>query len=157
MSAPKHLWRFPTAKAITSLAERFGLPNADLMQDWEWEVADPLRKDEFFHAYMHGGLSDDERFTIMETIIQSFEEDDVALESNRQWERVLTAIEDNLDLHIYTVWYWSDLENENIDDIWRVTPFLREILFKHRANYAQPGEVANSDSALVVPPSAPSE
>jgi hypothetical protein len=44
------------------------------MQDWEWEVADSERINEFPSAYESGELSDDERFTLMETILQSFED-----------------------------------------------------------------------------------
>ncbi|MCP5384447.1 MAG: hypothetical protein H6913_07510 [Altererythrobacter sp.] len=44
------------------------------MQDWEFEVADANRIDEFLSAYQSQELTDDERFTLMEMIIQSFED-----------------------------------------------------------------------------------
>jgi hypothetical protein len=46
----------------------------------------------------------------------------------------LRLLEQNIELHAYSVWYWSDLENELGDEIWHVTPFLRKIVdrFKHR-------------------------
>lgn len=138
MSVPEHLWRFPTATAIESLARRFDLPNTKQMQDWEWEVADPKRIGDFKKAYSSGALNDDERFTLMETIIQSFEDLDESLEENVEWAETLKIIEENLDLHIYSVWYWSDLENDNDGDGWVVTPFLRTILHKHMERYAQP-------------------
>jgi hypothetical protein len=34
-----------------SLATRFGLPYHDDMQDWEWEVADSARFEEFLATY----------------------------------------------------------------------------------------------------------
>ena len=49
------------------------------MQDWEWEVASPERIDEFLAAYEGGELTDDERFTLMETLLQSFEDVDAPL------------------------------------------------------------------------------
>jgi hypothetical protein len=70
MTVPEHLWRFPTEQAIASLAARFDLPNESYMQDWEWEVADPERIDEYITVYNSGELNDDERFTLMETIVQ---------------------------------------------------------------------------------------
>ena len=136
MSVPEHLWRFPTADAIASLAARFGLPNTKEMQDWEWEVADPQRKEEFFDAYKSGDLSDDERFTIMETIIQSFEDSEEEFHHSGLWAAVLRSIEENLDLHIHTVWYWSDLENDNEGEMWKVTPFIRDILNKYKEKFA---------------------
>ena len=73
-SVPEHLWRFPTQAAIERLAERFGLPNTPDMQDWEWQVADPERTDEFLSVFLADELDEDERFTLLETLIQCFEE-----------------------------------------------------------------------------------
>ena len=132
MSVPEHLWRFPTREAIDSLAARFGFPNSPQMQDWEWEVADAARIDEFLLAYKSGELGDDERFTIMETILQSFEESDFDLSSDARWKEVLAAIEARIDLHAYSVWYWSCLDFEDPQDWFRSTPQLRGILERHR-------------------------
>jgi hypothetical protein len=108
-------------------------------QDWEWEVADAERIDEFLSAYESGELSDDERFTLMETILQSFE--DLKLFEGRpdpdpRWQRVLEILDQNIDLHAHSVWYWSALDAEDPDDpelqFW-VTPFVRIILAKHRS------------------------
>ena len=137
MSVPENIWRFPTRKAIDSLAKRFDLPNTPDMQDWEWEVSDADRIDEFLSAYESGDLDEDEKFTLMETIIQSFEELETSLSKEPRWNNVLQLIEDNINLHIYTVWYWSDLENDNKDDQWRVTPFIKTILMRHKHKFAQ--------------------
>ncbi len=124
---PEHLWRHPTAAAIDSLATRFNLPNHEGMQDWEHEVADPNRVVEFIDAYKNGELSEDERFTIMETIIQSFEEQERSLDDSKEWKEVLNLIESNVDLHIYTIWYWSLVEEESENNWWNVTKFIRQI------------------------------
>jgi hypothetical protein len=71
---PEHLSRFTTREAIDRLAQRFGLPNTPGMQDWEWQVAYPARIPEFLAAYAMGGLSDDERFVLLEV-----------LGANRRW------------------------------------------------------------------------
>jgi hypothetical protein len=138
MSVPEHLWRFPTAAAIDSLARRFGLPNDPSMQDWPWEVADAERLDEFLAAYEGGGLSEDERFTLMEIILQSFEDLAASTGFDARWDRALEAIDRNIDLHANSVWYWSALENENPAELWLVTPFLRRILEKHRGRLEDP-------------------
>ncbi|PHQ31403.1 hypothetical protein CEE69_31285 [Rhodopirellula bahusiensis] len=133
MTVPEHLWRFPTREAIASLAIRFDVPNEPHMQDWEWEVADPARIDEYLNAYHVGELSDDERFTLMETMIQAFDDLPGPLEADVRWEATLSILDENIDLHAYSVWYWSDLEYELGDETWRVTPFLRKLVDKHRA------------------------
>lgn len=132
MVVPEHLWRFDTATAVDSLARRFGLPNDPGMQDWPWEVANPDRLDEFLAAYEDAGLGDDERFTLMEMIIQSFEDLGPAMAEDPRWERTLEAIDKGIELHAHTVWYWAAVDTENPDEQWLVTPFLRKILKKHR-------------------------
>jgi len=135
MSVPEHLWRFPTQKTIESLAKRFNLPNTPDMQDWEWEVADSDRIDEFISAYESGELNKDEKFTLMETIIQSFEELEIPLLREPRWKKVLNLLEDNIELHIYSIWYWSDLEFDNKDEQYRVSPFIRPILMKYKDKF----------------------
>ena len=133
MPIPEPTWRCPTRKAIDSLAEKFNLPNTPDMQDWEWEVADPSRIEEFLVAYESGELSDDERFTLVETIFQSFEELPDSIDTDPRWAQVLDILVSHFELHAYSVWYWSDLKNETkAEDSWRVTPFLRQVLAKHQ-------------------------
>jgi hypothetical protein len=133
MTVPEHLWRFPTAQAIASLADRFSVPNDQHMQDWEWEIADSNRISEYLAAYKSGELNDDERFTLMETIIQAFEDLPDSLDADCRWTEVLQLLDSNIDLHAYSVWYWSDLEDELGDESWRVTPFLRKLVQLHKA------------------------
>lgn len=87
MKEPK--FRCPTKKAIKSLATRFGFRYSDNMQDWEWEVADYAQIDKIIETYKCNKLSDDERFTLMETIIQSMEDLGLALKFNEKWSKVL--------------------------------------------------------------------
>jgi hypothetical protein len=108
------------------------------MQDWPWEVADANRLDEFLTAYETAGLSDDERFTLMEILLQSFEDRARFHGFDPRWNRALEALDRNINLHAYSVWYWSDVENELEQDQWLVTPFLRQVLSKHRDRLARP-------------------
>ena len=135
MSVPDHLVRHPTAAAIASLAERFGLPNAPGMQDWEWEVADSERVDEFVQVYEHEALTDDERFVLMETILQSFEDLKADLSTDKRWLRALGLLEGNIDIHVSSVWYWSCLDNEDLDMCWTITPWMRALHSKYERAY----------------------
>jgi len=126
ISEPKY--RCPTKAAIDRLAKIFGLPNTPEMQDWEWEVADYNRISEFVNEYKKSTLSDDERFTLLEIIIQSFEDSNTKLSENQLWHDVLSLIQQNYELHAHTIWYWSVFDNvDEEDDIWRVTPFMRKL------------------------------
>lgn len=67
-------FRCATEAAISSLATKIGLPNTPDMQDWECQVAPPDRLSEFLSVCDTENLNDDERFCLMEIVIQSFEE-----------------------------------------------------------------------------------
>ena len=141
MSVPEHLWRFPTRAAIDSLAKRFGLPNEPGMQDWEYEVADPDRLDEFIDAYDNGGLSDDERFTLMETILESFDELlGASGVLDPRWEQNLARLDRNIGLHAHSVWYWSCVGRDDPEEQFRITTSVRRIFDKHRDRLQTPSK-----------------
>jgi hypothetical protein len=131
MTLHERFIRYPTAQAVDSLAVRFNLPNHPEIQDWEYVVADSSRLDEFLDAYNSGELTDDERFTLMETILQSFEELQGKLNAHPRWRETLAILESNFNLHVYTVWYWSGRDEGPVDGEWRVAAPLRSILDRH--------------------------
>lgn len=134
MPVPEHLRRFPTEDAIESLARRLGLQSPPRMQDWEYEVADSSRIHEFLSLYNDVSLSDDERFTLMGTIIQSFEDEPNLLDRGSLWGDVLATLEQQIDLHIHTVWYWAQPDAHE-EHIWHVSPYMREILAAHHSKF----------------------
>lgn len=139
----EHCWRCPTRAAIDALALRFNLRNTRDMQDWEYEVADAKRINEFLAAYESGELNDDERFTLMETLLESCceaEMYDKAFLSSDVWKKILALLEQNIALHIYTVWYWSDTEQaeEDTSDSVVITPCIRTILLRQQQRFALP-------------------
>ena len=139
MSVPEHLFRSPTRASIEALAQRFELPFDTSMQDWEWEVADSGRIDAFLEAYRSGELDEDERFTLMVTIIQSFEDAPQAPEADPRWREVLELLTKSIDLHISTVWYWAATDHECLDEAWQVTPSIRKLLHEQSNKFAQQG------------------
>ena len=141
MEEPSHILRYPTGEAIEQLAARFGLPTGPDMQDWEWEVADSNRIDEFLAAYETGGLSDDERFTLMEMILESFEEigrEGIDLCADARWRRTMEALERNISLHAHSVWCWSCLEAEGPEEMFHISRFIRQIMAAHRSLFTEP-------------------
>ncbi len=103
------------------------------MQDWEWEVADPNRLDDFISAYQSGELDDDELFTLMEIIVQSFDDLGSAVSSDPRWQTASDLLDTNIAIHARTVWYWSCPDTDDQERQWAITPFIRPILVKHRA------------------------
>ena len=111
------------------------------MQDWEYEVADANRIDEFIAAYQSGQLDDGERFTLMEVIIQSFEDIGDHLDTDPRWQTVINLLDTNIKinlldtnikLHASTVWYWGNPEECDPEDCWSVTASINRIWIKRR-------------------------
>ena len=131
---PKKYWRFPTKEAVDNLSKQLDLPNEPNMQDWEWEVADPNKIKLFFNHYFNGNLSEDEKFTLMEVLLQSFEESSINLDSSVEWKEIMISIEKSWPLHRYSVWYWSCWE-ENEKDCWRISNFMKNIIENHKKEF----------------------
>ena len=134
MEIPEHLWRFPTAKAIASLVSRFQFAAHSHMQDPEAELADPERIDEFLATYENGDLTDDEKFLLMEILLNSFEHSDRSLLSQTQWPRTLALLDHNISLHIYTVLAFSDPESD-----WLIGPDIHVLAARHGSAFGLPG------------------
>lgn len=110
MNVPQRYCRFPTAEAIDSLVARFALRNEPNMQDWEYEVADPDRLAEFLAALERDDLTDDERFTLSEIVMQCFEElsdDTHDVSRMEEWQRFVAMLRARPTLHAFTLCYWS--------------------------------------------------
>jgi hypothetical protein len=125
---PEPLDRWPTTAARKSLASRFDLPCDPFSQDWEWEVADPSRFEEFLDTYKTSILDEDERFALMEILIQCVEDMDLpALESSPEWHSIATLLRARADLHASSIRYWSCLDDRDLKDCSRVSGPMRVI------------------------------
>ena len=127
--APEIPDRWVTPAARMSISRRFDLPHDPYSQDWEYEVADPSRFGEFLGAYRSGGLDEDERFALMEILIQCVEEMDLpSVESSPQWHSVADLLRAHAGLHASSIRYWSCLDDRDLEDCFRVTGPMRAIL-----------------------------
>jgi hypothetical protein len=94
-----------------------GLPDLDqYSQDWEYEIANSSRVDEFVSFYESADLNQSEKFALMSLITSSF--DDAVTEGKIQygiWEKIKGHLIRDIDLHRKTILYWSLVEEE-VDD-----------------------------------------
>ena len=124
---PEHLWRFPTGAARELLAARFELLLDDSDQDWEWTNSRLEQLPDYLAAYQSGELNDDERFTLMEMMIQCAEDEP----AKTHLKPVLQLLDANTRLHLYSIWYWACVGSE-LSDSWKIAPEMRAILWRHR-------------------------
>lgn len=119
-----------TSAAMAALALRFDLPQHEHMQDWEYEVADSERIGEFLDAYLSEPLTADERFVLMEIIVQSSEDHPAPLSAQPRWGEVVESLRANVALHATTISYWAcvDEPSQPLEELWRVTQAMRELV-----------------------------
>ena len=117
--------RYPTKKSIEFLSKYLNLPTDPFMQDWEYEVADPHKINEFMAAYHSDKLNDNDKFLLMELILQSIE-DSTNFHQTLAWENVLNSLENNIPLHATSICYWA-CGNSPLEDCWKITPYIRKI------------------------------
>lgn len=123
MIEPK--FRCSTNEAILRIAKQLDLEYNSGMQDWEWEVANPKHIEKYITHYKT--LTDDnEKFTLMEIIIQALtDQDDEKLE--KYWKEVKEFLKANFEIHEYSIYYWSCFENDDLEDCWQITPHMRSL------------------------------
>jgi hypothetical protein len=109
--------------AQESLARRLGLFYDSWMQDWEWEIAEPARFWEWLDFYRSESLTDAERRSLMEMLLQCIED-----ESDGQKEEALCIIlQENASLHKESIEYWACRDAENRDEEFKIAPMVRGI------------------------------
>lgn len=130
---PDRFVRYPTGRGRADLAARLGLSIDRFSQDWEWEVAEPGQFATWLAVYRHGDLSDDERFSLMEMLVQCVEEmvrdngPPGRLEEFPAWRAVADLLRARPQLHASTVAYWSVFGQDDPDGQFRVSSPMRRV------------------------------
>ncbi len=119
---------YATKKTVERLAKELNLHSGDVFtQDWGYEVADPNRLEDFFDYYINNKLSSDEKRTLMQLILESYN-DYVGKEGfNSDYSSKLRNIlEKDLNLYRDLIDDWS-CDKEDLEDCYEITPLIREI------------------------------
>ncbi len=119
-------FRFGTKKAIESLAHDLNMPYDQNMQDWSYEVADPKDIEKYIEHYRL--ISDeDEKFVLMEIIIQATNDQVEGSDSLKYWDITKGLLTDDFKIHEYTIFYWSCFDSEDTENTWTITPKMRDV------------------------------
>lgn len=141
-----HLWnksivpepvRYSHVTTTAYLSKLLQLEYDHNMQDWDLELADAKRLNEFCDLYESATLSRDHesRFALMELIIASCDDD---LNSGPKEKSERDALIDiatrvyhflcqEFVLHIHTINYWRLPKEGDITNVFKVTPFMRKV------------------------------
>lgn len=119
-------FRCASQNAIQILAAAFKYPYASDMQDWEYEVATLSDIEKYFEKYT-SATDDDIRFVLMEMIIETSNQTEELDWITVFWPRVVLLLKSNFDLHAYTIYYWSCFDNDNVEDGFYITAYMRTL------------------------------
>lgn len=117
-----------TNEATQYLNKELNLPATGREQDWEIELADANRIDEFISFYENISLSDDKQSALMALIIGSLE--DLAYVKpieEAMWKKISILLCSNLELHKPIITYWSLVGENNSDDLFEITKLMRSL------------------------------
>ena len=131
----------PCKEARKELAILFQLPYSDVMQDWEWEVAQAAHFDEFLNAYINHELSEAARWSLMEVLIQSVEDMPSNSDLDAAWRKLEPLLKARVSLHGDTIHYWACVETNDPTGFFRVSPAMRTLLPENGGHQKETGAV----------------
>ncbi len=105
----------PNQSIRKTLATKLNLEFNESSQDWEYEVSDPSRIQEFIDEYDKTETSDRERESLMEIILDSAN-DLLLYKGYQEFDKFISWInnrlERNQEIHQATMNYWNDNDFE---------------------------------------------
>jgi hypothetical protein len=116
-------------EAIKRLNSLLDLPYRDGMQDWDVELADSNRIQEFCDVYERENLDLREKQALMALTIASYNDylerqgDEMFL-----WDKIAALLRQDFDLHKSTLLYWLYDDNEEVTGGFAITPLIRALL-----------------------------
>ena len=119
---------YATKNTIKRLARDLNLSRGDKnTQDWEYEVADSKKIDEFLAYFSKGELNSNEKQTLMQVILESYNDYVTEFGYHNEYSKIIKKIIQK-DICVYKdiIQYWSCGE-EDLEDCFAITFFMRGI------------------------------
>ncbi len=113
-------------ETIAKLSKKLSLPYTGTEQDWDIEMADSNRINEFIDLYHQYDLAFEERVTLMSLIIASYDNflNENNLEIDCRWDSINAMLAKDRIHFAELINYWS-LYNET--EIFRITSLMRTV------------------------------
>lgn len=118
---------FLRRETIERLCKELSLPCKGNEQDWDIELADKNRVDEFISFYNDNDLSIDMRYGTMSILPASYDDllDDTGIDRDYRWREIERMLKSDKQVFLELVDYWA-IEHE-VADLFRITPLVREV------------------------------
>lgn len=114
---------------IEQLSKELLLPYTGIEQDWDIEMANSNRINDFLKFYQQNDLSVDKKIAVMSLILASYEDflNENDLEIDDRWNDVSSILESERVIFVDLINYWSLSNEVEEDNLFRITPLMRNI------------------------------
>ncbi len=107
--------RYSTRASIDHLTAALDLTGDYGMQDWSYEIAEPEDIEKYLDHYR--SISDeDDKFVLMEMIIQSTEYQKSKQDFVKYCLIVKNLLIKDFAIHQYTIYYWASMDQADLSD-----------------------------------------
>lgn len=121
-------------KIIEQLSKKLLLPYTGIEQDWDIEMANSNRINDFLKFYQQNDLLVDEKIAVMSLILASYEDflNESDLEFDYRWDDISFILESERVIFEDLINYWSLSDEIGEDNIFRITLLIRNTGFVKR-------------------------
>jgi hypothetical protein len=114
---------------IEQLSKELLLPYTGAEQDWEIEMANSKRINDFLRFYLQNDLSTDKKIAVMSLILASYEDflNENNLEIDDRWDEIKSILESQKLIFEDLINYWSLFNEVDEDNLFRISPIMRNI------------------------------
>ncbi|RPE06025.1 hypothetical protein EGT74_27130 [Chitinophaga lutea] len=112
---------------VEHVSKELSLPFTGTEQDWDIEMADQRRVDEFVAYYKENDLSKEVKYAIMSLILASYDDflNEKDLDKDNKWNEIKVILKSEKEIFTNLINYWSvGTETANV---FRITPLIREV------------------------------
>jgi len=114
---------------IEQLSKELSLPYTGIEQDWDIEMANSKRINDFLKFYQQNDLSDDRKTAVMSLILASYDDflNESNLEDDDRWDEIKSILESERVILADLINYWSLCNEVDKDNLFRITPLVRGV------------------------------
>lgn len=111
---------------IEQLSAKLSLPYMGIEQNWDVELADKNRIDEFISFYNENDLSAEMKYAIMSILLASYDDflNDKELDIDYRWHEIKKILKSEKEVFSDLIVYWA--VDSEIENIFRITPLIRK-------------------------------
>ena len=112
---------------IEQLSRKLSLPYMGFEQDWDVELADKNRIDEFISYYNENDLSAEMKYATMSILLASYDDflNDKELDIDYRWYEIEIILKSEKGIFRDLIEHWA--VDSEIENIFRITTLIREI------------------------------